>query len=536
MDKEITSLLERAVSAGRQGRLAESQDLFRRVLAADPGNFDALHGMGIVLGQMGNFDEGLGFIEQACDIRPESAHAHFNRGLTLNKLRRYKEAPASFDRAISLQPDHADAYFNRGISLQEQERHEEAAASYGRAVSLRPDFIEALFNRGNVLQELRRYEEAVAGYDRTIALRPTLAEAHFNRGNALRNLRRYDEALAAFNRAISLRPGYAKAIYNKSLLLLLLGNYEEGWPLHEWRWKEGPMQKLVRDLEQPLWLGDRPLAHKTILLYFEQGLGDVIQFVRYAPMVRALGAEVILEVPPSLVSLLRTLEGAYTFITHGDSYPDFDLHCPLMSLPLAFKTTLSTIPASSPYLHADLQKAQPWARRLKDFQGLRVGLVWAGSARPEVPNATAIDARRSLHLSSFAPLRHVPGVDFFSLQKGPAALQLEELRRDGRPGPEIIDYTEELDDWADTAALVENLDLIISCDTSTAHLGGAMGKPTWILNRYDGCWRWLLDREDSPWYPSVRLFRQEQRDDWSGVMSRVVSQLLRLEQRAQRGR
>jgi tetratricopeptide (TPR) repeat protein len=534
MDKEITTLLDRAVSAAKQGRLAESMDLFRRLLAADPGNFDALHGMGIVLGQMGNFDEGLGFIEQACDIRPQSAHAYFNRGLTLNKLRRYQEALASFDRAISLQPDHAGAYFNRGITLQERERYEDAVTSYDRAISLRPDFTEALFSRGNVFQELRRYEDAVTSYDRTIALRPTLAEAHFNRGNALRNLRRYDDALAAFDRAISLRPDYVKAIYNKSLLLLLLGNYGEGWPLHEWRWKEGPMQKLVRNLKQPLWLGDRPLAGKTILLYFEQGLGDVIQFVRYAPMVSALGAEVILEVPPSLVSLLRTLEGTYTFITHGDRYPDFDLHCPLMSLPLAFKTTLSTIPASSSYLYADPQKARPWARRLQDFQGLRVGLVWAGRAPSEVPNATAIDARRSLHLSSFAPLRHVPGVHYFSLQKGPSASQLDELRREGWPGPEIIDYTEELNDWADTAALMENLDLVISCDTSTAHLAGAMGKPTWILNRYDGCWRWLVDREDSPWYPSVRLFRQEQSDDWSGIMSRIRSELLRLERQTER--
>lgn len=528
MNESIADLINHAISLGKQGKLPEAMALFRQALAVDPGNFEALHGMGVALGQTGDFNQALDFFTRAARIKPDEVRVHYNQGLMLNKLLRQQEAMASFDRAIALNSDHVECHFNRGLVLHRLQRYDEAVASFDTAISLRPNFAEAYLNRGNLLHDMNRYQEAVADYDRALALRPNFPEAYFNRGNSLRDLRHHKEALASYDQAISLRPGYVKAILNKGLLYLLLGDYEAGWPLYEWRWQQSHMEQSVRQLKQPLWLGRQSLTGKTILLYYEQGLGDIIQFVRYVPLVNALGAKVILEVPPSLVALFRTLEGDYALISQGDPYPEFDYHCPLMSLPLALKTTLATIPTAPAYLHAEPWKSTAWAQRLQDFSKLKVGLVWAGGIRPNQPMAMLHDAHRSLHLSAFAPLADVPNVHFFSLQKGPPSSQLAELKKANWTGPEIVDYPDALNDWSDTAALVDNLDLVISCDTSVAHLTGALGKPVWILNRYDSCWRWLLDREDSPWYPSVRLFRQDRPGDWAGVIDRVRSELRHL--------
>jgi tetratricopeptide (TPR) repeat protein len=525
MNDQINSLNDQATFAGKQGRYAEALELFRQSLSLNPFDFDALSGTAIALSQLGQYDQALDHFDRAAAVRSDDFRVHHHRGLILNLLKRWREAADSFDRALSLQNDHPDAHLNRGTALQNQDRFAEALADYEHAVVLRPDFMQAHFQRGNVLQDMGRDAEALASYERALAIEGHFPQLHYNHGVVLQKLGRRHEALASYNRAVSLRPDYARALHTKALLLLQLGNYEEGWPLHEWRWRdEGSMQQWEKKLPQPLWLGTQPLAGKTILLHVEQGYGDIIQFIRYVPLVHAQGAAVILETPPLMLSLLRSLKGSYTFIRPGDPYPPFDFHCPLMSLPLAFKTTLKTIPADIPYLRADPQKAQHWAQRLQDYRGLKVGLVWAGGQRPQAA-ATAIDAHRSLHLSAFAPLAGIPDVHFFSLQKGERASQLAELRDANWSGPEIIDYMDEIKDWGDTAALLQNLDLVVSCDTSAAHLAGAMGKPVWILNRYDSCWRWLLDREDSPWYPMARLFRQERPGDWAGVVGQMRKSL-----------
>jgi hypothetical protein len=306
-----------------------------------------------------------------------------------------------------------------------------------------------------------------------------------------------------------------------------VGNYPQGWADYEWRWKDqqGWIIKEKRNFPQPLWLGETSLAGKSILLQSEQGYGDTIQFCRYAPLVAALGARVMLEVPKALLGLLQSLEGVAQLMVHGEPLPPFDCYCPLLSLPLAMNTLLSDVPARVPYLKPSEAHSRRWQNRLGDRRGPRVGLVWSGGFRPGRPELWSVNDRRNIPLAKFAALKH-PGIEYYSLQKGqPAESELEELAAHDWDGPHIKDFTSEIDDFADAAGLIEQLDLVISVDTATAHLAGALGKPVWILNRYDTCWRWLLDRDDSPWYPTVRLYRQERPGDWESVLRRVSSDL-----------
>jgi len=307
---------------------------------------------------------------------------------------------------------------------------------------------------------------------------------------------------------------------------LTRGDYAQGWAEYEWRWQTRQFEEAGRDLGAPLWLGREDLRGRTILLHGEQGLGDVLQFCRYVPQVAALGATVVLEVYAGLDRLLGRLEGVGLVVVRGRPPPPTDFQTPLMSLPLA----LGAGPDGErgPYLSADPEQAAVWAGRMAGPRALRVGLCWAGGTRPDQPIADAIDKRRSLSLESFALLADVPGVQIYSLQKGPPAAQLAQALARGWAGPSIIDWTDELKDFADTAALVANLDLVIACDTSTAHLAGALGKPLWVLNRFDSCWRWLTERADSPWYPSARLFRQTEPGDWDSVVQEIRRELLSL--------
>ena len=338
---------------------------------------------------------------------------------------------------------------------------------------------------------------------------------------ALFELRRLDEALASFERAIMLKPDYAEAHHNMAMCQLMLGDYESGWARYEWRWRARQFGGERRRLDAPLWLGRECLHGQTILLHAEQGLGDTLQFCRYVSEVAALGARVILEVQPGLERLLSRLGGVDQVLTRGGALPPYDFQTPLVSLPHA----LGAGPDGDrgAYLSAERETAAAWALRLAGTGGPRVGLCWAGGARPGQPVADAIDKRRSLSLDQLAPLASLPGVTFYSLQKGPPAAELTPAR--AWDGPPIIDSTSELIDFADTAALVANLDLVITCDTAVAHLAGGLGKPVWVLNRFDACWRWLADRADSPWYPSARLFRQKTPGAWSGVVEDVKSAL-----------
>jgi tetratricopeptide (TPR) repeat protein len=465
--------------------------------------------------------------ETAIALKSDYADAHNNRGLALASLKRYPAALAGYDEAIALKADFALAYSNRGLVLKELNRFDEALSSYDRALALKPDFAEAHSNRGLTLKELNRFDEALVSYDRAIALKPDFAEAYSNRGLVRQDRHQLETALADFSRAIALKPDFAVAYFNRAMASLMIGDYQNGWQDYEWRWQgdNGPIIKDVRYLAQPCWLGQESLAGKAILLHSEQGMGDTIQFCRYAKWVADCGAKVILEVQAPLQGLLAGVEGVFQVLAQGDARPAFDYYCPMMSLPLAFKTTLATLPARTPYIKSDAQKALYWKERLGEKSKLRVGLVWSGGFRAHQPELWAINDRRNVPLAKFAALKH-PDIEFYSLQKGqPAESELAQLLDRNWDGLQLTNFAGELRDFAETAALLEQLDLLISVDTSTAHLAGAMGKPVWILNRFDACWRWLLDRPDSPWYPSARLYRQESPGDWDGVIRRVAADL-----------
>jgi hypothetical protein len=414
-----------------------------------------------------------------------------------------------------------ETLFNRGNSLQQIKRFDAALSSYDKALAIKPDHIEALTNRGLVLYESNRLDEAIASYDKVLALNPDCIEAYINRGNALSRLNHVDEAIACHDQAIALQPDLALAHFNRSLPLLLKGDYISGWDEYEWRLKGGMGFVEFRRFPTPQWLGKDDLTGKTIFVYAEQGYGDTIQFLRYVPLLASRGARVILEVQPSLLRLAQRLAGPAQVFASSEVPLRFEFWSPLMSLPRAFGTTIATIPCEVPYLAPDPLQAGDWRRRLAHLRGLRVGLVWAGGAHAHQHEAASTDRRRSIALGHFAKLADVPGLSFVSLQKGEAGLQTSS----SPPGLVIEDWTNQLTDFAETAALIEVLDLVISVDTSVVHLAGALGKPVWLLNRFDTCWRWLLNREDSPWYPSLRQFRQPTAGDWDSVMMQVRNAL-----------
>jgi tetratricopeptide (TPR) repeat protein len=535
------------------GRPEEALASYDRAIAQRPDFAEAHNGRGGIVRDLGDFQEALRCFNRAVALKPDFPEAHFNRGSALAVLGRDVEALAGFERAIVLNPDFAEAHKGRGDALAKLRRFEAALTSYGRAMRLKPDFGDAHNNAGCALEELCRHEEALHAFDIAIALLPTEfrgysnrgvtlaalgrfeaalsdadmaielqpgdADAHFNRGNALRDLGRHEEALSAYARGIALRPGHARAGWAQSHSQLATGDFEQGWRNFEGRWNAMPERKR-HDLRGPPWLGDSQIDNKTIIVHAEQGLGDSLQFCRYIPML-ATRATVILEVPPMLVRLFGTLRGVSGIVAAGDPLPRFDAWIPMMSLPLAFRTTVATIPADVPYLRADPERAAAWRSRIAGLPGRKIGLVWAGAARRDNPLALAADRRRSVTLQHFASLATIPELSVISLQKGDGA----EQARTPPPGLVVHDWTEELDDFAGTAALVEALDLVISVDTSVAHLAGALGKPVWILNRYDQCWRWLRDRTDSPWYPTARLFRQQTPGDWSTVIEQITRAL-----------
>ena len=540
------------IIAAQTQRLPEAAELLRRAVAARPSDASAHNNLANVLKSLARLDEALASYDRALAIQPRYAEAHYNRGGTLAALGRAEETIAACDRAVALKPDYAKAWYNRGVALEGLGRREAAVASYDRAVSLEPDFAEAHYNRGvmlaglgdldaavesyeravalkpgfvqplnnlgNALLRLRRPADAVAAYDRALALKPDYVEALVNRGRALVELRQVGDAIAEFDRAIALDPGYGDAWWNKSLALLLGGDFAAGWELYEWRWKLDAFAHLRREHPQPLWVGAEPLAGRSILLHGEQGLGDAIQFCRYAPMVARLGAKVVLEVQRPLVPLMKSLAGVETVVAAGETIPAVDLRCPLLSLPRAFRTDLATIPAPERYLAADPRRLAHWQERLGPRRGLRVGVAWSSTS------AFTRDGVRSMRLAEFARALPESGIEVVCLQKEIKPGDRQDL--ESRPG--IRFFGDELADFGDTVALVECVDLVVSTCTSVPHLGGALGKPTWILLAHVPDWRWLLDRDDSPWYPSAKLYRQERAGDWTGVLDRVRGDLARL--------
>ena len=535
------------------GRFEEAIDAYRRAIVARPDFADAYGNLGNALRQVGRFAEATQAYERAVALHPASPAHLTGLGHTLRADGRPDAAAEVFRRGLALTPDDPDAlnnlgvalgeagqasaavstlsgvaaqtpaqpeaHFNLGHALRQSGRMDEAIAALQRAIALRPDYAEAHSNLGNVLREAGRLDEALAALRRAIDVRPDYAEGYLNYAIGLHDLGRLDESLAATRKALELRPEDPEAWHHLGMLHLLRGEFEPGWKAYEWRFRTQQARAYTRHFAQPQWDGE-DIAGRTILLHAEQGHGDTMQFVRYAPMVAARGARVMLEVQPPLKRLMGSVEGVAQVLAAGEGVPAFDMHCPLLSLPRAFGTLVGTVPAHVPYLAADPASVAAWRLRLAALPGLKVGLVWAGGARPHQAHLAIIDRRRSMRLAQFAPLAAVEGVSFVSLQKGPPAAEAA-----GGGGLGLHDWTEELTDFADTAALVQALDLVISVDTAVCHLAGALGRPVWMLNRFAPCWRWMGQRDDTPWYPTLRQFRQEQPDEWSPVMARVVRAL-----------
>ena len=489
---------------------------FDQTIALKPGLAEAYNSRGTAFQALGRFADAIASHDTAVALKPDYPAGHNDRGAALLALGRHDEAVASFDKVIAPRPGYANAHSNRGIALLALNRPEEAVASFDQAIALKLDLADVHTMRGIGLLALMRPAGAVASHDKAIALRPDFAEAFNNRGVALVALNRHEEALESYGRATALKPDLEDAYWNQSLAYLALGDFGRGWDLFEWRWKLR-LAQTAGELPAARWHGETPIEGKTILVRAEQGLGDTLQFCRYVPMLAAR-ATVVLEVPRPLVRLLSGLEGVARIVATGDPLPAFDVWTSTMSLPGIFRTTVETIPATVPYLRADPRQVAAWRSRLAALPGRKIGLVWAGSPRLDESRFAAVDRRRSMTLRHYALLASIPGLCLVSLQKGEPAGQA----RTPPDGMVLHDWTSGLDDFADTAALVEALDLVISVDTAVAHLAGALGKPVWILNRYDQCWRWLRGRVDSPWYPSARLFQQRTPGDWSGVLHDVA--------------
>lgn len=468
--------IKQAVALHQQERLSEAHDIYVAILQRAPDHFDALQLLGALAGKRNDPRLALDYLQRALIIKPDFAEAHNNKGNALKELQRLDEALASYNQAIALKPDYADAYGNKGV----------------------------------VLNELKRFEEALACCDRAIMLNPGYAEAHCARGVALKELKRFEHALASYRQAIALKPDHAEAHFNLSLAHLLQGDYAAGWEKYEWRWTRRGYEK-NRHADLPLWSGKESISGRTLLLWSEQGLGDTLQFCRYAQSPAALGATVILEAPPGLVSTLRGLAGVSQVITVGSPLPAIDLQCPLLSLPLALNINLADLSGRA-YLPAPQRAAGDAALDARRHK--RVGVVWSGNASHQN------DAIRSIPLSTFVAC--LPeNIEIVCLQKEIRASDQSTLAR----YPAIQVLSERLSDFSDTAALIDTLDLVVTVDTSVAHLAGAMGKAVWVLLPWVPDWRWLLDREDSPWYDSARLFRQPKMQDWASVMQQVRSQL-----------
>jgi len=502
-----------AVLAFRAGNPQAAAVHIERAVALAPARADCRCNRGFILRALDRDDDAETAFRQAIERDPDMVEAHYQLGNLLRETRRPADAEASYRRVLELVPAHHQAHNNLGAALGELDRFDEAAEHFRRAIALKPEYAEAHSNLAHASRAVGQAREAEAAARRALAIAPRFATAHLNLGLALQDLGRLDAALDSFRQARMCDPGYAKAHACEGMVLLLRGDLAAGWEKYEARWRldELPPRKFV----QPQWRGE-PLDGRTILLHAEQGFGDAIQFLRYVPRVVARGGKVVLEVQPPLVPLARRISGI-TVIARGEPLPAFDLHCPLLSLPLAFGTTLDTIPSGTPYLTVAPDRIAHWQARIGTAPGRKIGFVWAGSA------VHRNDRHRSMPLDQLAPLLGVEGVRWFSLQVGPRAADLP-----AHTGAPIVDLAAELVDFGETAAAIAALDLVICADTAVAHLAGALGRPVWVMLPFAPDWRWFTGRDDSPWYPSMRLFRQTRAGDWGAVAERMRGALVRL--------
>jgi len=536
-----------AVALHRAGQLRQAERIYARVVKVAPDHFDALNLLGAVKIQQGQFGEAQRLFGAAIKINPRIAAAWCNLGQAQYALKRPADALQSFDKARALAPEdvdilyqhanallaldrprealaelevvlarkpqHFEARLNSGLAQAKLENPECALADFDSALALVPQHPVAHFNRGVVLIKLGRYAEAVAANERAIAAAPDYVAAWLNRGMALAQLRRFEEAIASYGEVLARRKDNADAHFNRALALLTTGDYRRGFEDYEWRWRRTGVPA-PKNRGRRLWLGEFPLAGKTILLHAEQGLGDTIQFARYAPLVAAQGAKVVLEVQPELKSLLSRLDGVTAVVARGEAPPPFDVHCPLGSLPLARKTELPVVPAPIPYLSADHAHLQKWSARIEKLPHPRIALAWAGN--PAHDN----DRNRSIALSALAPLLAMPA-SFISIQRDVRSADAAQLAATAQ----LTHLGGELADLNDTAGVLAMCDLLITVDTAPAHLAGAMGRPVWVLVPFAPDWRWMLDGEITPWYPSARVFRQSALADWNAVIARAAAAL-----------
>ena len=514
-------LLRRALRAHQDGDLAKAERLYNALLQHDPGSFDGLHGLGQVHAQRGRHATALVLLQTALRGDASRAEGFASLGLVFHFLRRPREALASYDQGLSLDPGNIELLNRRGVALLELNRAGEALKDFERVLAAEPQHFEALGNYGNALIKLNRPQEAVAAYDRALVKAPANPQLLTNRAVALRRLDRPQEALMSASRALVGNPGFAQARFVESVARLTLGEFAAGWRGYESRWSVGLLASQRRGFTVPLWLGEQTpqlrLAGKTILLHAEQGFGDTLQFVRYASRVAACGAaRVLLEVQRELKPLVQGMAGVGEVVARGDPLPAFDLHCPLMSLPLAFGTELTTVPADIPYIAPSPEKVAAWAARLPR-RGPLVGVAWSGERGHDN------DLNRSIALAALAPVLSVAGITFVSLQ--------HDLRASDEPAlqslPGLFRPQPGFGDFADTAAVVSLMDAVIAVDTAVAHLAGAMAKTLFLLLPFAADFRWLRERADSPWYPTARLYRQPAFGDWPSAIAGLRQDLQR---------
>lgn len=582
---DLQALLSQGFRLHQSGQLPQAAQLYQKVLSFEPASVDALNllavvhlqsrdlegfvklgfrslglrpdqpqllgNLGTALLERGRFDEALIALDKAIALDANHPSAHFNRGLVLLQMKRAEDAVSSFDRHLALQPQQIPALISRGNARVELGRYEEALQDLDQVLRLDADNLEGLFNRGNVLRHLRRLDEARSSYERllerapqyvpalinlaltlgdlderqaaaqllrqALALEPGNVHAHHNLGNALWDLGDPAGALGCFDAALALKPGWIEPTWNKAIALLALGRYEEGWPLYD----EGLGYSNRRGVPRvPRRWDGRALDGQRLLIRSEQGLGDVLQFIRYARLCKQRGAQVLVQCPPPLQRLLRLADGVDAVV--GDvTDRDFDYAIEMMSLPGVFGTTLDTVPAAVPYLSVDEPTRARWAERLASDGRPQVGLVWSSAPNTGSPTAHLVHRRKSLHLSAFLPLLAIEGLRFHSLQLGDPAAQVDELGLRSR----LETHENQIGDFLDTAAILEQLDLVISIDTSVAHAAGALARPVWVLTNRDACWRWLGNRPRNPWYPTARVIGQPSPGNWGSVISRVADDL-----------
>lgn len=508
---ETLQLMAELMMARRN--LPEAERLAAAAAAARPISADPLVMLGYIQRMSGRHDDAMASLERALAVDANHIDALGMRGDGLLARGRAGEALESFNKILTLAPQHTAARANRAAALAALGRFEEALADCDAVLTAAPAHGLALYNRANALANLGRPAEALAAFDRVLGFMPQHVQAWNNRGNALTALKRHREAVDSFARAIALRPDYADAHFNQSLALLAGGDYARGFAEYEWRWRRTGMPP-PRDFGRPLWLGETPLAGKTILVHSEQGLGDSIQFARYVPMVAAAGAKVVLETHAELKSLLSRLKGVSDVAARGETLPAFDVHCPLGSLPLAYRTMPANVPADIPYLSADESRVTNWRARIAALAKPRVALVWAGNV------SHSNDRNRSMAFLQIRPLLE-SRINFVSLQRELRAGDGEALKA----ASGILHLGDSVADLDDTAAILALCDLVISVDTSVTHLAAALGRPTWVLLPFSPDWRWTLEGERSPWYPAARPFRQPKMGDWESVIARVRSEL-----------